>query len=103
MTDPLHIGDHVRDRDADADAATMLVVGRAVEPADEYVIDGTGEDQTVADYNDDYPADDRVVEVVFPKRTDIDVADSPRYAYPQSRLERVSPIHDVETGRPEVR
>ena len=91
----LHVGDHVTDRD-DPDA-TMLVVATPIERADEYVVDGdedSGTAATVADYNDDYPADDRVVEVTFPARTDNELR-CKRYAYPRSRLRRTAAIHDV--------
>jgi len=87
----LQIGDHVTDRDADTDA-TMIVVGRPPETAAEYDIDG----YTVADANPDHPEDDTVLEVVFPKRRHIDIGDAERYAYPRSRLDRVTPVHEEE-------
>jgi len=87
----LHVGDHVTDREADTDA-TMLVVGTPAESAAEYDIDS----YTVADANPDYPSDDAVLEVVFPKRRHLDLGDAERYAYPRSRLERVQPVHEEE-------
>lgn len=89
----LHVGDHVQDRqDGDDDSTpTMLVVATPLEQADEYVVDG---EQTVADYNpEEYPSDDDVVEVVFPSRTDNDLAMCNRYAYPRQRLKRVGAVH----------
>lgn len=85
---PIHIGDHARDEQAPD--ATLLVVATPVETAAEYEL---GDGRTVADVNQDYPAEDDVVEVVFPKRTDVDVDHNRRYAYPRSRLEVVTPIH----------
>lgn len=90
--DPLHIGDHVTDREGDD--ATMLVVGLPGECAAEYDI-GTDE-LTVADVNPEYPTADPVVEVIFPSRTDADVEGGKRYAYPRSRLKRVASVHDVD-------
>jgi len=85
----LFVGDHVVDREDDD--ATMLVVGLPSESAGLYMCDET---QTVADYNPEYPADDDVVECVFPQRTHNAVPDND-YAYPRSRLERVAAVHDV--------
>jgi len=89
----LNVGDHVQDRDDDSegDTPTMIVVGLPFERADEYYTDD-GE-TTVAEYNDSYPNDDSVVEVVFPSRTDTDLGDLKHYAYPRSRLERVGAVH----------
>lgn len=97
----LFVGAHVTDREEDDDA-TMLVVGLPPETASEYVVDGepdAGTGATVADYNEEYPADDRVIEVIFAQRTRVDIDDSHRYAYPRSRLERVAAVHDVEEGQ----
>lgn len=58
----LHVGDHVKDRDDPH--ATMIVVGLPPETADEYEVDGT----PLTEYNHEYPADDAVVEVVYPQR-----------------------------------
>jgi len=85
----LGVGDHVRDRDGDD--ATMLVVGTPIEQADAYEFGDDG--QTVADAND-CPADDDVLEVVFPSWTDVSTRPLDRYAYPRSRLERVAAVHD---------
>jgi len=94
----LHVGDHVHDSEAD-DAAPMVVVGTPLTQADEYVVDGEDElAATVADYNEDYPADDDVIEIKFCERTCVDL-DHPRsYAYPRSRLALVEPVHDIESG-----
>ena len=89
--DPLpevHVGDHVRDRDGE-DGTTMLVVGTPVENAGEYDL----EDGTVADANPDCPADDDVVEVVYPEQHDVSTRPLTRYAYPRSRVEQVAAIH----------
>ncbi|GGO03755.1 hypothetical protein [Haloarcula pellucida] len=88
---PLHVGDHVEDR-KDTEAA-MVVVGKQLGAADDYDVDGWG---TVADYNQDYPSDDDVIEVTFPDRTTADIDAPDRYAYPRSRLALVSPVHDLE-------
>lgn len=99
MSDQLYIGDHVQDVDDNDDDATMLVVGLPPETASEHVVDGdpdAGTAATVADYNPDYPEDDRVIEVIFAQRTRVDVDDSRRYAYPRSRLRRTAAVHDVE-------
>ena len=90
----LHVGDHVADREA-SDGATMLVVGVPLETADEYDI---GDGRTVADANPDYAADDDVVEVIFPSRTDKQLETSDRYAYPRGRLDPVAPVHDRDEG-----
>ncbi len=86
----LHVGDHVTDRDSD-DNAPMLVVGRSPQPAAHYNL---GDDQTVADVNPEYPAGDDVLEVVYPERASIDVGNLDVYAFPRSRLELDSPVHD---------
>jgi hypothetical protein len=78
-------GDAVRDRET---GDLVVVVGVTDTPASEWPIAGTG--RTVADYetNDGYPANDPVVEVVYPfaapRRS---LADLKRYAFPHSRLE----------------
>lgn len=91
MTDSierLHVGDHVTDRQ-DPDAR-MVVVGTPVETAAEYAVSDT---ETVADYND-CPDDDRVLEVAFPTPTHTDIDRAKRYAYPRSRLEAVTTLHE---------
>jgi len=77
-------GDAVRDRET----GDVVVVARATDtPADEWRVD----ERTVAAYesNDGYPADDPIVEVVYPfsepRTVDLDALD--RYAFPHSRLE----------------
>jgi len=91
---PLHVGDHVTDRDADEgdeDTATMLVMGLDTLQADAYQLGDGG--PTVAEVNPAYPETDDIVEVTFPQRTDLDV-DKKRYAYPRQRLRLKHPIHD---------
>lgn len=94
MTDlpTLHVSDTVRDRDNPD--ATMVVVGLDTLRADAYELEDGG--PTVADVNPEHPEDDDVVEVVFPSRTDMDLAEQKRYAYPRSRLVRVAPVHADE-------
>lgn len=58
----LEIGVRVYDRDQDKRTG-MVVVDLPGERADERRVPGTG--QTVADYNEDYPADSEVATVVF--------------------------------------
>ncbi|WP_058997782.1 hypothetical protein [Haloarcula sp. CBA1127] len=89
------VGDHVEDRDADddGDAATLLVVATPPQDADEYAV---GDDATVADYNEDYPSDDAVIEVVYAQRTCVDIDNTRRYAFPRSRLQLTEPAHDLE-------
>jgi hypothetical protein len=89
----LDVGDHVEDREQD-DPATMLVVGLPVEPAGEYAF---ADGQTVAAANPDYPADDDVVQVIFPEETGVDVSHHSRYSYPRSRLRRTARVHDADT------
>lgn len=69
----------------------MLVVNLDTVRADAYELE---EGQTVADINTEYPSNDDVVEVVYPNRTDLTLEDKERYAFPKSRLEVVSRIHD---------
>jgi hypothetical protein len=90
---PIHVGDHVRDRDDEDDSATMLVVGLDTLRADAYELGDGG--PTVAEVNPDYSSTDDVVEVIFPQRTVLDV-DAKRYAYPRSRLRLEQPIHDID-------
>lgn len=90
----LHIGDHVTDRD-DPDA-TMIVVGLPVEDASEYTVD----DAPLTEYNPEHPADDDVVEVTYPQRTDVEMQEK-KYAFPRSRLRLEAAIHsrdDEEAG-----
>jgi hypothetical protein len=95
----LHVGDHVQDRD-DPDA-TLVVVGLPLQRAATYVVD---EDSgaTVADYNDDYPETDHVIEVVFPQRTDVFLEEQRTYAFPRSRLELAEPVHDRDDSDQEA-
>lgn len=89
---PLFVGDHVRDRE-DPDSATMVVVGLPLQRAATYNI---GDGRTVADVNPEYPDTEPVAEVVFPDRTDVYLCEQREYAYPEARLERVTPVHDIE-------
>ncbi|WP_434531058.1 hypothetical protein ACODNH_05445 [Haloarcula sp. NS06] len=88
----LHVGAHVHDREQDRDAP-LVVVGTPTARADEYKCN---DDATVAEYNKDYPADDRVVEAVFAQRTTVDIERVQRYAYPRSRLQLETSVHDQE-------
>ena len=85
----LHVGDHVTDREDDD--APMLVVGRSPQPAAHYSI---GDGQTVADVNPEYPPEDHVFEVVYPERGTVDVPSLEAYAFPRSRLELDTAVHD---------
>jgi hypothetical protein len=76
----VHLGDHVTD--VTDDDSTMVVVGLSASRADEYVAFG---DTTVHDVNPEFPADDYVVEVVYPGHgLRLDTGNS--YAFPRSRL-----------------
>jgi ribonuclease HI len=110
-------GDAVIDRDDDSDSPSQAIVIACPDvTCDEWTVPGTG--QTVADYNPDYPTDDRIVTITF--RTDLaqwddwrdtdptDLAaavhshDIRSYSYPASRLEHASssdttPRADTET------
>lgn len=87
--DPLYVGDHVQDK-TDPDA-TMLVANLDTLSADAYELE---DGLTVADVNTEYPANQDVVEVVYPQRTDLTLEEKDRYAFPRSRLELVESIHD---------
>ncbi|MCD2204394.1 hypothetical protein [Halobacterium sp. KA-6] len=84
----LHVGDHVHDKEDDD--ATLLVTAVSPKTAAEYAVG----DKTVADYNEDYPQDDRVIEVRYPQRTTQDIDHLDDYAFPRSRLELETPLHD---------
>ncbi|WP_053773071.1 hypothetical protein [Halorubrum tropicale] len=88
----LDVGDHVVDRDNEDEPRRLLVVGLSPVPADNYEVDGG---RTVADANPDYPADDDVIRVIFPKGSGLDVDGHQRYAYPRSRLRRVAAVQDA--------
>lgn len=92
----LHIGDHVTD--AEDPSVTMLVVKTLPDTCEEYHVD----DVPLADHNPSYPADDSVVEIVYPKRTDVSVPGR-TYAFPRSRLQLVNPIHDFDGAEEEDR
>lgn len=81
----LERGDLATDRET---GDTVVVYRLAEETAEERYIDVV--DCTVAEYpkNEGYPADDPVVEVVYPFSGDAeaDIDERPRYAFPYSRL-----------------
>ena len=81
----LESGDVATDRET---GDTVVVYRLTDERADERYIDAAG--CTVAEYpkNDGYPADDPVVEVVYPfsEPADRDLEELQRYAFPYSRL-----------------
>jgi hypothetical protein len=87
------VGDHVADREDDD--ATLLVVAVSPQQANEYDV---GE-ATVADYNEEYPEDDDVVEVVYAQRTCVDIENARRYAFPRSRLRVTAPAHDLDADQ----
>jgi len=87
------VGDHVTDREED-ESKPMLVVGIPGRLAWEYRVEGAN--QTVAELNEEYPKADEVVEVVFVQKTDADLSNLKRYAYPASRLKRRHPVHPTE-------
>lgn len=124
---PLASGTRVYDRDqlldTDSEPSLAVVVEYATEPAAEKELRG-GDGKHVADVNEDYPADDEVVEIVFVDRLEQTVGDRwkdwvegpdeigerlrefcvkwsiPRddllYSYPESRL---VPKRDQEVSR----
>ena len=88
---PLSVGDHVEDLERDASLpATMVVVGLSPKTADEFEF---AEGMTVADANPAFPADDKVVEVVFPNSADLELDTDDKYAYPRSRLMLTESVH----------
>jgi len=84
----LHVGDRVSDREGDD--ATLLVVG--VPPVTAEIREARG--KTVAEWNPEYPADDEVVEVVYPDRTTVDIDALDVYSFPRSRLKLEDEFHD---------
>lgn len=92
-TQPVRVGDHVEDREED-ERATMVVVERTDHTAREYRLEGSS--KTVADVNEDYPATDDVVEVVYPERETERMGDLKPYAFPVSRLQVTAPVHDQD-------
>jgi len=84
----LHVGDHVRDRQEPD--GKVLVTGLTAKTAADYEIE---DGLTVADANPEYPADDKVIEIGYAQRCDLDVPKQ-NYAFPRSRLELVTPLHD---------
>ena len=93
----LHVGDHVQDKEDD-DGATLLVATITPKTAAEYDVG----DKTVAAYNEDYPEDDRVIEVRYPQRTTQDVDRLDDYAFPRSRLVLENSLHDRDDEGEEV-
>lgn len=94
---PYRVGDHVTDREEDEEKP-MLVVGITGHTAREYRIEGAN--KTVAELNPEYPKMDEVVDVVFVQRTDTDLDDLKRYAYPASRLKARNHIHPTDEEEP---
>jgi len=92
-TQPVRVGDHVTDREED-EGATMVVVERTGHTAREYRLEGSS--KTVADVNEDYPAADDVVEVVYPERETERLGDLKQYAFPVSRLQVTNPVHSQD-------
>jgi hypothetical protein len=89
MSDLIHVGDHVVDRDAD-DPDPMLVMKRPGLAASEFEFEqGT----TVADANPAYPADDAVILTAFVASTAGQLEKADAYAYPASRLRVVASLH----------
>lgn len=94
QTEELHVGDHVSHPNRDAN---MLVVERIFsKTAAEYEITVDGETKTLVDFHGDEHAGDDVVEVIFPKRTDVELSSQQRYAYPVGTLEVEGRLHDVD-------
>lgn len=94
MTDserPVYVGAHVIDREDDT-PRVMVVTARTEHVAREYQLDDTS--KTVADVNESYPETDPVVEVKYPVREAQRLGDLKEYAFPVSRLEVVSRVHD---------
>lgn len=104
-TDRLPVGLYVRDRDDDDESNRAVVIQTPDATCDAWYIQGT--EKTVAEYNQDYPADAAVIIVVFEPTLDaIDdwhalsqsefettvlEHDLPVYAYPAHRLEALEP------------
>jgi hypothetical protein len=61
-TERISVGELARDKEGD-EYSRVVVIGQEEKQADEYVIGGI--DQTVSEYNPDYPASASVVTVVF--------------------------------------
>lgn len=87
---PYRVGDHVTDREEE-ETKPMLVVGIPGYLAREYRVEGAN--KTVAELNEEYPKADEVVEAVFVQRTDTDLDNLKRYAYPASRLKHRNSVH----------
>ena len=65
--EPFERGEIVRDRDSD-EGKELIVVGMRDGSAETFVVPGT--ETTVAEYNPNYPARDRVIEVRFVETLD---------------------------------
>ena len=107
-TDDLDAGDRVADGDQPVDKRTPIrVLERTGDRADEHEIEAIPGSPTVAAVNDDHPAADEVIAVVFENALDrhlpewcdppddelaasVDDADITIYSFPESRLERIS-------------
>lgn len=89
------VGDHVTDREDD-DEKTMVVTETTSYRADEFRLEGT--EKTVADVNDPQYANDPVVNVVYPDRTDSTIHPLKEYAFPAGRLEITASVHTRDGG-----
>jgi len=87
--EPLHIGDHVTDRD-DADEPPLVVTGLPLQRAATYLVDGT----PLTEYNPEYPPEAHAIEVAYAQRTDAFLEEQQTYAFPRSQLRLVTPLHD---------
>lgn len=86
MSAEISVGTTVTDREGD-DESELLVVALTSAIADQYHLEGTP--KTIADVNEEYPADDPVVEAVYLHDEVVDVAHEKRYAFPKSRLRAI--------------
>jgi hypothetical protein len=86
---PLHVGDHVTDRD-DVDEPPLVVTGLPLQRAASYDVDG----MPLSEHNPEYPAEDHAIEVAYAQRTDVYLDEQRTYAFPRSRLRLVTPLHD---------
>lgn len=93
IRDPLDVGDHVTESDSDS-GPRMVVVVDTGERADELEREIDGDVQTIAQANPNCDPDERVYEVAFANRTDVDLRNAELYAYPRSHLEVENRIHD---------
>lgn len=95
----LAVGTTVHDRDDD-DESKMLIVALTSATADQYHLEGTP--KTIADVNENYPADDLVVEVVYLHDQVTDISHEKRYAFPASRLRPADSTADGDKSETEA-